>query len=475
MTIRHVALFLLFGLASLASAQDVIRLKTGATLEGILIGETEDALTLQIPGGTMELRRSQVESVTRSTTSAEQESAQALLTLSRFQDHEVQHFLYQQGKRVGYRTLTLRREARGGIPGYLHIDRIVFAKSPGDPPELEVRTIEFVDAELRPREFSVTHSSGLSSRSAEGRVEGNQITISEHSGGRSRQFTSFLPPTAEFPGILLRRLAQELIPDGGYRPFTVFLPRDVDFVTWGVQRSAQRVPFRGKLKDVVVFALQQGERRIETWIDGSGQIFRQEIGTSNLVSQLAPREEVDAFVAGEEVPGTLDLGLEFVSHETGLRLVRPDISWDMVPGIPNQQTLVSFLHAGHRATVDVFRLSGLTEGSTVEGVAMKVLARMQDDSRELKVEGPMPSSIGDRKGLRFTARCMKENTELRTMGAVILHERDAFVILGASPSSTFDAAAPGFEEILTSFRCLEPERGLIPRDPFKSAEADLSR
>lgn len=471
------ALGMTIGLLALAPGglcgQDVVRLKTGASFEGLLISETERSVTLQFPGGTMELPKSQIEEISRSGKAEDRELGQAMLTLSRFEDHESHHFLYRDGRRAGYRVLTLKREARAGVPGYAHHERLVFVKDPGGVPDLETRVLEFVDAELRPREFQCQIASGLSSRSAEGFRDGESLRIVERGGGRTSEQTAYFRDEVRFPRFLLKELAAEPVPAGGYRPFRVFLPRDLTFGVTNVDRTPRRVRLRGQIKDVVVFRRGEGGQSLETWVDLTGNVVREELGSPHLVSLVAPRDEVLAWVNGEEVAESGDLALEFVSEETGLRILRPDDSWEITPGTPARRTIVSLENTGLRATVDVIHLPAAGGDPTEDGAALRLLTRMREQATGLEIEGPLPASVGDRPGLRFTARGRRRDQDLVTLGAIVLHGRDAFAILGAAPRAGFDAARPAFEEVLDSLRFLQPE-GAPPADPFSTAEAAIA-
>jgi hypothetical protein len=104
---------------------------------------------------------------------------------------------------------------------------------------------------------------------------------------------------------------------------------------------------------------------------------------------------------------------------------------------------------------------------------MKILARMREDGRDFQIEGPVPAAVGEGKGLRFTAKCRRRDQELVTLGAIVVHGRDAIVLLGAAPAASFEAARPGIEEVFSSLRFLEPEGASPPKDPFTDAEKQV--
>ena len=103
---------------------------------------------------------------------------------------------------------------------------------------------------------------------------------------------------------------------------------------------------------------------------------------------------------------------------------------------------------------------------------MKVIACMERHSEDLRVEGPHPTRIGDRKGLRFEAECVRRGTLVRTLAAILLDDRGhAFVILCAAPEAQFYKAHPAFIEMLEAVRVLGATTARL--DPFDAADADV--
>jgi len=473
MTRSHVAaalaLALLFG--ALAPAQDLIRLKTGAVLEGAIIEQDEKSVTIAFDGGSMELSRGQIAEIKVARDPGRAAAKKSLLTLSRFSDHDSFHFLYRNGKRVGYRTISMRREAREGVPGYALDDRLVFMPRPGAQPDVDLAIGEFVDAELNPIAFSHRMSSGRSGRLVSGSREGQSLVMKERRAGRLQEGTALFRREVQFPGMLLRRLASQPPPEGAYPIFRVFRPRDVNFGRVGIERRVERITLRGRIRDVLVLRRLEGAKALETWLDMSGHIIREELGSTRLVSLSAPKLEVMGYARGDDVPEGQDLGLEFIHEPTGFRALRPDLAWEVTPG-ETRGVVVSMLRPGLRATVDVLHLDDVAADATEEGVAMKVIACMERHSEDLRVEGPHPARIGDRKGLRFEAGCVRRGTLVRTLAAILLDDRGhAFVILCAAPEAQFYKAHPAFIEMLEAVRVLGATTARL--DPFDAADADV--
>jgi len=82
--------------------------------------------------------------------------------------------------------------------------------------------------------------------------------------------------------------------------------------------------------------------------------------------------------------------------------------------------------------------------------------------------------IGDRKGLRFDAVCYRRGSRIRTMAGLVLDGRgNGFLILCAAPEQGFGAARPGFLELLTTVRILNPVED--DPDPFERAGARVHK
>ncbi len=463
------ALALAFLLGPLAPSQDLVRLTTGAVLEGTIIKQDEKSVTIAFDGGSMELSRGQIAEIKVARNPELAAARKSLLALSRFPDHDSFHFLYRNGKRVGYRKTSIRRQAREGVPVYALEDRLVFMRCPGARPDVDLAIGEFVDAELNPIGFSHRMSSGPSGRTVDGVREGLSLVMKERRGGQLHEGTALFRRGVQFPGMLLRRLASEPPPEGAYPVFRVFRPRAVDFGRMGVERRVERITLRGRIRDVLVLRRLEGEKSLETWFDMSGHVIREELGSTHLVSLNAPEQEVMGYVRGDDIPDGEDLGLELVHEPTGFRALRPDLAWEVTPG-KARGAVISMLRPGLRATVDILHLADVAGDATEEGVAMRVLARMERHAEEVRVEGPHPTRVGDRKGLRFEVACMRRGTHVRTLGAIILDGRGhGFVILCAAPEPEFPKALPAFIEMMETVRILSPASDR--KSPFDAADA----
>jgi hypothetical protein len=461
-------------LASLvASAQeDVLKLKSGSKFEGRIVAENEKAVTVQFPGGNMEIKRELIAEIVRGVAPAGKhepvDPAPLLAGLTRFRDDDEWFFLYQSGRRVGWRQITTRREVRRDVAGYVRRDRLVFTSAHGGPPDVDLNLMEFVDAELKPVELQQRLTAGSSTRLVEGSRTGEQLRLVDRGGGQSVDRLTLFRNGVELPGFLLRRLATTPVPERGYPAFQVFDPRELEFAEVSVTRRIERVNLRGQVMDVIVFRRAVPSGILETWFDLAGKPVREEIGSRNLVAIATDQKQVEEFQEGKRNTAADDLGLVIACDDSGLRLERPDLSWDIHPGVAEKNLLTSLIKASSRATVEVFEVKAKGGALTEEAAAFEILGRLQKNCDGFKVEGPTPQTIGESEGLRFSVDCKRRDATLKTLGFIIPRDKRMFVVLCAAPSDKYADVHPSFLRILQSIR-VEKEAPPPPANPHETA------
>ncbi len=471
-TVACVAFLPLIGMAQ----TDQLRLKSGTTFEGRIVAETPKSVTIQLAGGVMELRRELIAEIKRAEASESRpEQSSVLAGLTRFRDSEDAFFLYQSGKRVGYRTVSLRRDVRKDVAGYLRIDRMVFTATNGGPPDLDLVLTEFVDSELTPRSFEQRLLAGVTSRLAEGVREGDFLRITERAGATVSETQALFRKGVELPGFLWGRLALEATPNGGFPTFRVFDPKEIRFDDVVVTRNMERVSLQNEVRDVIVLRRKSSEQTTEVWFDLMGRLMREELGTRNLVALRTTAENVRAFAAGDAKAGADDLGLSVSCDDSGLRLQRPDPSWEVQAGDPAKHTIASLVKAGWRATVDVFDLRTFRRGTTEEDAAMRVIGRLQRGTDGFSLVGPTPGRFGATEGLRFIVDGKRRGTTLKTLGFLVPRRDRCFVLLCSAPAEKYDEAHPAFLRVLQSLQMQAERREDEPVDPYATAESDVNR
>jgi hypothetical protein len=462
---------------TLLGQDDVLKLKGGATFGGKILAETEKTVTLQFPGGTMEIKRDRILEIVRSARNGATDAPDAapvLAGLTRFRDADEWFFLYQSGKRVGWRVVETRREIRRGVAGYIRRDRLVFTTSTTTEPDVDLNLMEFVDAEMRPLELAQRMTAGTTTRLVEGSRDGDQLKLIERAAGRVTERLAMFRRGVDLPGFLLKRLAVAPVPEGGYGAYHVFDPRDLEFAEVGLARTVERVNLHGQVLDVMIFRRKVGPSTLETWFDLAGRTVREEIGSRSLVAIATERSRVDAFASGDASSGVDDLGLGVACDEAGLKLERPDLSWEVQPGSAERNVLTSLIKAASRATVEVFEVRPKHGVVTEESAAFDILGRLQKSCDGFKLEGPTPQTIGQSDGLRFSIECKRRDSRLKTLGFIIPRDRRVFVVLCAAPTDRYGEVLPSFLRILQSIRVEKESLSLPPPDPHGDAEKELN-
>jgi hypothetical protein len=468
----------MIAVACVARGQDdLLKLKSGATLGGKIVAETEKTVTVQFPGGTMELRRDQIKEIVRGKPAAGSpetpDAAPLLAGLTRFRDLDEWFFLYQSGRRVGWRFVETRREVRRGVAGYVRRDRLVFTPATGGQPEVEMNLTEFVDAELKPVELTQRLTAGSSTRLVEGFRTADQLKLVDRAGGQTLERVALFRQGVELPGFLLKRLATAPVPGNGYPLFQVFDPRELEFAEVDVTRAMERVNLRGQVMDVLIFRKKLPNGTLESWFDLAGRAVREEIGSRHLVAIAADQKRVEAFAAGDSKSGPDDLGLSVACDEAGLRLERPDLSWEVQPGVADKNLLTSLTKASSRATVEVFEVRPKGGVITEEAAAFEILGRLQKSCDGFVLEGPTPQTIGQAEGLRFSVDCKRRDSRLKTLGFIIPRDKRVLVVLCAAPTEKYRDVHASFLRILQSIK-LETEAPAESPDPHGAAEKELS-
>lgn len=463
------------GLLSVVPAQDVIRLKRGGVMEGLVIEETDTSYLLQIGGGTIAVNRDLVAEVVRSDAPEDAERRTVLAALTRFRPRATHHFLYRDGRRVGFRMRSVKPDVSSEVPGYLVEDRLAFVDRPGGTPTVDIARREFVDAELRPRSYEVRVASGGRVRTLQGQFEeGGLLRIAERVGNDTHHRMTLVPRGVALPGALSLELAQEGAFEGPERRARVFDPRAERFQEVTVAREQTSRVHRGEERAVrVLRQVTAAGEATETWADRDGVVLREEIGSTGLVSLRAPTREVVGWIRGDDTEvGPDDLGLELVFEANGLALRRPDRSWEVIDGARAGRRVVTLGQPRDRATIDVFKLPVRTGKPLAEEVALKLIGRMAQRAERHELKEILPTEIAGERGIRFRSRGRIDGKEVVTTGFVFGLGDRWFALLAAAPRGLHDKSIGDVEKVVHSIELLRGADAF--EDPFQTVE-ELTR
>lgn len=459
--------FALLALTTAVAQEDRVRLKSGAEFTGRILSETGGVVRLAFPGGVVDLRPETIAEVTRAVRDPEREAdAATLVALDRLPDADDWFFLYRGGVRTGWRHVRRTREIRDGVAGYQRVDRRVFTARAGGPPEVDVATTEFVDADLKARAATRRLSAGASARLTEGTIVDGRLTLTERAGGKESVRRAPWGEDTELAGFLGDRLAREPRKGGPAERVRVFDGAEGAFATQETSKSLRRTTLGGRVLDVVVLKRTADGATTEAWYDVYGRPLREELQGGALVAVRTDPEKVRRFAAGEAV-GDDDLGLVVEIDAAGLKLTKPDPAWETVAGDAERSLAATLVRPGARATCDVFVLP--RQGAADDDAAcLDVLGQVEAGLERATTEGPDRARFGARRGVRFVVEGVRRGSAVRTLGFVTTEGDRVYVLLCAAPTSAFDEALPSFDRILSSL-VIEPASKEAPGAPTSDA------
>jgi hypothetical protein len=236
-----------------AFAEDTIILTNGNEVRGRIVSEDDEGVKIDIGGGKMTFRRSQIAEVRREkppeqATGAAPVDAAADLAAAR-SEHAV---LYTGGVRSGTRTTRVRRESRCFVFEEERTD-----VSPAGVVVREVRTIERSDLDFRPLSLSVrttrTADGNLSHSSVAADVRTGRIYVTAATDGERTKTDATCPAEPHFAGGLRERFLRQSRALGGRFEASVFDVATLRFngVTY-VEGGVRTVVVAGKRDSVRV-------------------------------------------------------------------------------------------------------------------------------------------------------------------------------------------------------------------------------
>lgn len=434
-----------------AGSLDVLELRNGQDMTGRVVAEDEDSITFEVRGSEIVLPRRLVAKIVRGERRDVEAAANAAdaASMRRFEDRDAYYFVYYRGRRVGWRERVLRRRA-DDVHGYHFEARTVFRKQDGGD-DVDLRVIEFVDDELKPRNVSVHERSADWAELRTGLVDKGHMRLKR---GNDVGTEILFSNDTEFLMPLLRRLAQAThFPDKG-EEFKIFDPVEQRFVRMHARRELRKEVVANKHQFVTVWRFESGAKAWEVWLDGYGGIVREELGSAHMVAVRAPKEQVLAYAEGHEVEGDEDLSLQYENEPAGFRLVRPNLTWSFDFPDGRSAVAITLLNPALQASVDVVALEQTEEGVEPETLLLDLIERMRSRSASAEVLFQKEATVAGRNGLRFEMKGTRKGVEVHTLGAICQAGKRCYALLLAAPTYRWHEAQPQLERVLQSFEVL---------------------
>ena len=415
-----------WALAGCLAGQDVLILKSGARLEGRIAAESSASLTLEFPGGAMEIRREDIGSVARGAAPTTRPGSPAALdALRRIPDGEEWYLLQKGSRRIGWRLVTFSRELRAGIPTHVRRDRCVVPGC-GQTPDLDLTVTEWVDGGLLPKAYSVRFIASGVVRTTEATFGAAGIEVVERSNGLERRSLIPVGATLELPGFLLRRRAVEAGTAAPRESVVVVDPRRGEVIAGSLVRERRGTGSEARTR--IELADAHGVPVAGVVTDGSGKWIAEEIGGRDLVAvRVDPKTAAAVIAAGFSAPESVD---RVAVGDVGLTIDRPDDTWTDA-GATSVGVALSWHHTPSGSTVEIFTPAGMSNpGEFLRDLATRILA----DDPEAKIGVATAVAIGGTDGIAFRVETTRRGVKLHATAYITRGTRGPALVMVTAPT-----------------------------------------
>ncbi len=459
-SMNRITLFLLAATALLllgrvTVAEDVIHFRNGRTLTGRITSETRETVVLELPGGgKVELARELILTIVRDAGAepdpvAKPAAAKGVLRSEQF-------FLWSGERRLGSRSLILRKTEAGGFR--LEED-IVFLDKEGKE-DVRVHTLEISTAEFEPLEILYRESSDRGHRTLRAKVLKDRLEMVISLPGERRKSSMLAPEGLRFPLSAREYAIRNRDFSGEKFEAPVFEPREENFFRYRIEAAGnRRVDWDGERVEVTVLRRYRGQRAVEEiWLDPAGRCLTEELNGPTLVAVLTSRERLTAFEAGNAVLPSEDeerVRPLFVHPEAGFRIRKPTLSWSFEKQPKSSTKVLSISNLSTFAYCDIFLFNETPDGGLLSSLAVDMERRFKDKSRMFRKLDEATIELGGEPAFRIKASSMNKGEELLSLLVVSLHGGKAWLLTMACPKKYFKKARPDFEAMLKSFEFIE--------------------
>ncbi|MHC4820631.1 MAG: PsbP-related protein [Planctomycetota bacterium] len=468
MVIRRALPFALFvALLSFPAptAADTVEFNNGRTLEGEVIEETDDQITLKFDGGQVTFPKKMIKAVRRSEKSTDEGSAASGATTSGATDEAVApllagtrpasedwSLLWSPERRVGWRQVQARMDSDGAM----FDEEVVFVDADGRP-SMSTHLTERSGADLYPLSFQYREASGEKELLRKGRVEGRRLHIETIVNGKKERTDHPLPPGFRMP-MAARAFVlgeAERLP-GGWKGVT-YDSRTGKFVHLHLRAyRTERFLWEGSPVDVLVLSRERGGVLEEERVTREGRTLTADLNGSGLTAVGTTRRRLELFRDGAEVPENEEEKRAKTLHvdpENGFRILKPGAAWEFRPGARSGNPRVTVRDVGGIAFVEV-SVDDAPAGTPLEahGAALEktMRARAADFT---KLEDGFDEVAGQR-AYRLLCDVKLKGDELRTTAFVVVKGDRVWTLTATCPRKQWDEARPFLERILAGFEWL---------------------
>lgn len=440
-----------------AFAEDTIVLTNGNEVRGRIVSEDEDAVKIDIGGGKMTFRRSQIAEVRRekppeATPGAAPVDAAENLAPAR-DEHAV---LYTDGARSGTLTTRVRRETQAFV---VESERAEFG--PAGDIVRTVRTIERSDLEFRPVSLSVRTTEILggkeSFRSVAAEVRSGRIYVTTTIDGERSKSEAACPAEPRFAGAGREMFLRRSRALGGRFEASVFDPATLRFasVTW-VEGGVRPVVVAGKSDTVRVVRRVRDGATGDEWVrpDLTTLLSDLDGGTTRALGSDA--RTVTLLRSGaSDAAAALDAAARTTWRDDDARwtIRKPDPSWTFgSPASRADGRRLAVRNEATKALVEV-SLDPLADARTTPQRAAESLQKgLRTSLEELRPEKDGFIERGGRRILQITGTARDARGPLVVVLRIVQTEKATHRLVASAPATGFEAIRGDVERLLDSFR-----------------------
>lgn len=456
---RLVVASILLALAAVpaAFAEDTIVLTNGNEVRGRIVSEDEDAVKIDIGGGKMTFRRSQIAEVRREKPPAETPGAAPVDAAENLAPARDEHaVLYTDGTRSGTLTTRVRRETQAFV---VESERAEFG--PAGDVVRTVRTIERSDLEFRPVSLSVrtteTKDGKESFRTVAAEVRSGRIYITTAIDGERSKTDATCPAEPRFAGAGREMFLRRSRALGGRFEASVFDPATLRFapVTW-VEGGVRPVIVAGKSDTVRVVRRVRDGATEDEWVRPDLTTLLSDQAGGQLRALGADARTVTLLRSGaSDAAAALDAAARTTWRDDDARwtIRKPDPSWTF--GSPSSRAdgrRLAVRNEAMKALVEV-SLDGSADARTTPQRAAESLQKgLRSTLEELRPEKDGFIERNGRRILQITGTARDARGPLTVILRIVQTEKGTHRLVASAPAAGFETIRPDVERLLDSFR-----------------------
>jgi hypothetical protein len=439
--------------ASTAFAEDVLVLTNGREARGKIVEETPLGVKLDVGAGKLFYPRDTVREIRRGST--ETKPAPAAAEAPAPDDAREEYaLLYEDGRRVGTRTLRVARTPAG----FRFEEEVVWFDEKGAPAK-RTHSTERCDADFLPVAFQLRETSGEAEhRLTSGEVRGGRLYLTIAKSGDKTLRDDVLPAAdARFPFAARECFLRRSASLGGKFELKVFDPRDELWrSTSYVERGTKPLERDGMALTLRVVVRKRGDVSETEWIDGRLHAHMSELAGEKLRALGSTKDVVARVKRGDadrETGPASAAKTRYVDPDAGFRIGKPDPSWTFeAPDVRGGGALLTVRNAPLFATVDVMKDAAAPADDTIERAAEALQRTCRAVAPNFRVvkDGFLGEGAARTWWCEATATTKGEKT--KTLARVVVGNGSTFRVLAACPEGAFEALRPDLEKILASFQ-----------------------